>query len=144
MSSVSCVNVSCVNGFCIVLSKIEFFIKNSYMNNYAIKFLGKIVNVKIDRPLNSKHPKHNFVYEVNYGFIPDTKAPDGEEIDAYILGINEPVYEFVGKCIAIIHRSDDDDDKLIVVPEDFGEINDEEILKSIHFQEKWFKSTVIR
>lgn len=69
------------------------------MNNYATEFLGKIVKVKIDRPLNSKHPKHGFVYEVNYGFVPDTKAPDGEEIDAYVLGVNEPIDEFSGKCI---------------------------------------------
>ncbi|MFA5133681.1 MAG: inorganic diphosphatase [Patescibacteria group bacterium] len=114
------------------------------MNNYATEFLGKIVKVKIDRPLNSKHPKYGFVYEVNYGFVPDTKAPDGEEIDAYVLGINEPIEEFTGKCIAVIHRSNDSDDKLVVVPENFKEISDEEILKLVDFQEKWFKSTVIR
>ncbi len=114
------------------------------MKNYATKFLGEIVKIKIDRPLNSKHPKHGFVYEVNYGFIPDTKAPDGEEIDAYVLGVNEPIEEFTGKCIAIIHRSNDNDDKLVVVPENFKEISDEEILKLVDFQEKWFKSAVIR
>lgn len=114
------------------------------MDNYATEFLGKIVKVKMDRPLNSKHPKHGFVYEVNYGFIPDTKAPDGEEIDAYVLGVNEPIDEFTGKCIAVIHRSNNKDDKLVVVPENFREISDEEILKLVDFQEKWFKSTVIR
>lgn len=112
--------------------------------NYAANFLGKTVHVKIDRPLNSKHPKHGFVYEINYGFIPDTKAPDGEEIDAYVLGIDEPIEEFSGKCIAVIHRSNDNDDKLVVVPENFKEISDEEILKLVNFQEKWFKSTVVR
>jgi len=114
------------------------------MNNYATGFLGKTVDVKMDRPLNSKHPKHGFVYEVNYGFVPDTKAPDGEEIDAYVLGVNEPIEEFTGKCIAVIHRSNDNDDKLVVVPEDFKEISDEEILKLVNFQEKWFKSMVVR
>ena len=48
-------------------------------------FLGKIVNVKMDRPLGTKHPKHGFVYEVNYGFIPNTVSGDGEELDAYVL-----------------------------------------------------------
>ena len=110
----------------------------------AKDFLGKIVIIKIDRPINSKHPKHGFIYEVNYGFVPDTKAPDGEEIDAYLLCVSEPVEEFTGKCIAIIHRKDDDDDKLVVVPKDFKDISDEEILKAINFQEKWFVSVVIR
>ena len=113
-------------------------------NNYATEFLGKIVTVKIDRPINSKHPKHGFIYEVNYGFVPGTKAPDGEEIDAYLLGLNKPAEEFTGKCIAVVHRKDDDDDKLIVVSEDVEEINDEEILKAVNFQEKWFDSVVVR
>ncbi|MCG2699810.1 inorganic diphosphatase [Candidatus Parcubacteria bacterium] len=103
-----------------------------------------MATIKIDRPINSKHPKHGFVYEVNYGFVPDTKAPDGEEIDAYLLGVNEPVKEFTGKCIAIIHRIDDNDDKLVIVSEDAKEISDRDILKAVNFQEKWFRSEVIR
>lgn len=114
------------------------------INNYASAFLGKIVTIKIDRPINSKHPKHGFVYEVNYGFVPNTKAPDGEEIDAYLLGVNEPIREFTGKCIAVIHRKNDDDDKLVIVPEKMKEISDEEILKVVNFQEKWFNSVVVR
>ena len=52
----------------------------------SIEFLNKIVNVKIDRPLGSKHPKHDFIYPVNYGYVPNTVSWDGEELDAYILG----------------------------------------------------------
>ena len=107
------------------------------------KYLGQIVSVKIDRPLNSKHPKHGFTYELNYGFIPNTKAPDGEEIDAYVIGVNEPIEEFTGKCIAIIHRLNDEDDKLIVVPEG-NEIDDKQIERSTNFQEKFFKSIIFR
>jgi inorganic pyrophosphatase len=114
------------------------------MLKIAKDFLGKTVTIKIDRPINSKHPKHGFIYEVNYGFVPDTKAPDGEEIDAYLLCASEPVEEFTGKCIAIIHRKDDNDDKLVVVPENAKEMSDEEILKAVNFQEKWFDSVVIR
>ncbi len=114
------------------------------INNYAAVFLGKIVTIKIDRPLGSKHPKHDMIYEVNYGFVPDTKAPDGEEIDAYLLGINEPVSEFTGKCIAVIHRKDDNDDKLVIVSENTKEISDKEIIEAVNFQEKWFDSMVIR
>lgn len=114
------------------------------MKNYAEKFIGKIVTVKVDRPINSRHPKHGFVYELNYGFIPGTMAPDGEEVDAYILGVAEPVNEFTGKCIAIVHRINDDDDKLIVVSDISLDITDEEIEKAIFFQEQWFKSKIVR
>ena len=106
-------------------------------------YLGQKVNVVIDRPLGSKHPKRGFIYEVNYGYIPNTKAPDGEEIDAYILGLDKPIDKTSGICIAIIRRTDDEDDKLIVTPngEDFS---NEEIEKLVEFQEKWFKHIILR
>lgn len=107
-------------------------------------FLNKLVKVKIDRPLNSKHPKHGFIYETNYGFIPDTMSSDGEELDAYVLGVDGPLEEFQGKCIAIIHRTNDDDDKLVVVPEKSNIFSNEEIMKQVEFQEKFFKSVIIR
>ena len=85
------------------------------MNNK--QYLNQIIKIKIDRELGTKHPKHGYIYPVNYGFIPNTISGDGEEIDCYLLGIFEPVKEYEGKCIAIIHRLDDNDDKLIIVPE---------------------------
>ncbi len=109
----------------------------------ACKYIGKTVKVKIDRPINSLHPKHGFVYEVNYGYVPDTISGDGEELDAYILGINEPVDEFEGVCIAVIHRTNDNDDKLVIVPKAIS-FSDEQITELTNFQEKWFKSVIIR
>ena len=114
------------------------------MYTSAKDFLGKSVKVKIDRPLYSKHPKHGWKYELNYGFVPGTKSPDGEELDAYVIGVDEPVDEFEGVCIAIIHRTDDDDDKLVVVRPDQAEISDGEIRKKTHFQEQWFTSEIVR
>lgn len=113
------------------------------MKNYATQFIGKIVTVMIDRPIGSRHPKYDFEYEINYGFIPETKAPDGEEIDAYVLEIDYPVKEFTGKCVAVIHRTNDEDDKLVVVPEG-SEVSDEEIRRTTDFQEQFFKSEIIR
>ncbi|MDA3839799.1 MAG: inorganic diphosphatase [Patescibacteria group bacterium] len=110
---------------------------------YSKKYLNKTIHVKIDRPLGSKHPKHDFVYPLNYGYVPDTNAPDGEEIDAYVLGVFEAVNEFEGKCVAIIHRTNDDDDKLIIVPENKN-YSDEQIIALTEFQEKFFKSEIIR
>lgn len=107
-------------------------------------FLGKIVEVKIDRAKGSKHPKHNMIYDCNYGFIPNTLSPDGEELDAYVLGVDEAIENFEGKCIAIIHRTNDDDDKLIIIPTEMENISDEEIRKQTNFQEQFFKSEIIR
>lgn len=108
-----------------------------------IKYLNKFVKVKIDRPFGSKHPKHGYIYPVNYGYVPDTINADGEEIDCYVLGVFEAVNEFEGKCIAIIHRINDDDDKLIIVPENRNFTNDEiEVL--VEFQERYFKHEIIR
>ena len=109
----------------------------------SIEFLNKIVNVKIDRPLGSRHPKHDFIYPVNYGYVPNTVSGDGEELDAYILGIDEPIENFTGKCIAIIHRTNDNDDKLIVVPENQN-FTDEQIRTLTDFQENFFTSQILR
>jgi len=109
----------------------------------VIDYLNKNVNVKIDRPLGSKHPKHGFIYPINYGYVPNTMSGDGEELDCYILGVFEPLEEFSGKCIAIIHRINDNDDKLIVVPDNRNFTN-KEIEVLIEFQERFFKHEIIR
>lgn len=121
----------------------EYNLALKTMQRKSYSYLDKEVNVKIDRPLNSKHPKHGFTYELNYGYIPNTTSGDGEELDCYVLGVDEPITEFIGKCIAVIHRLNDDDDKLIVVPEG-KEFTDEEIKKLTHFQEQYFESEIIR
>jgi inorganic pyrophosphatase len=107
------------------------------------QFIGSVVTITIDRPLGSKHPKWDFVYPVNYGYVPDTKSGDGEEIDAYVLGVNKPLKEFTGRCIAVIHRLDDDDDKLILAPEG-TDLADADIHAATEFQEQFFKSVIVR
>ena len=109
----------------------------------SYKYIGNTVKVKIDRPLNSKHPKHGFIYPVNYGFVPNTISGDGEELDCYVLGIDKAIGSFEGKCIAVIHRTNDNDDKLIVVPEGKN-YADEEIRELTNFQEQYFESEIIR
>lgn len=109
----------------------------------AQQYLGKEVEVIMDRPLGSKHPKHGFVYEANYGYLLGVLAPDGEDLDAYYLGVQEPLERASGVCIAIAHRKNNDDDKLVVVPSGF-EMTDEQIMSSIHFQEQWFDTEIVR
>ena len=109
----------------------------------ANDYLRKNVFVKVDRQLGTKHPKHGFMYMLNYGFIPNTISGDGEELDAYLVGVFEPVDEFEGHVIAIIHRTNDDDDKLIVAPKNVEYSNDA-IRAMTEFQERFFKSIIIR
>ena len=104
--------------------------------------IGTMVKVIIDRPLGSYHPQHKDIYySVNYGYIQGIMAPDGEEQDAYLLGVYEPVKEFVGKVIAIIHRLDDVENKWVVAPEDVS-FTREEIMEQVAFQEQYFHTEI--
>ena len=106
--------------------------------------LRRLVHVVVDRPLGSTHPKHsNIVYTVNYGFVPSVMGGDGEAQDAYILGVDEPLSEFDGVVVAIIHRLDDDEDKWVVAPQGVSP-TDDEILEKTEFQEKYFHTELIR
>ncbi len=105
--------------------------------------LGTTVKVTVDRPLGSYHPKHKDIYyPVNYGYIEGIIAPDGEEQDAYILGIDTPLKEFTGRVIAIIHRLDDAEDKWVVADENTT-FTKEEIMEKVNFQEQYFCTEII-
>lgn len=106
-------------------------------------YIGKLVEVKMDRPMGSKHPKYGFIYPVNYGYVPNTISGDGAELDCYVLGVFEPLDKFKGKCIAVIHRTNDDDDKLIIVPEE-KDYSDDAIRALTEFQERFFESIIIK
>lgn len=108
------------------------------------KFLGQKLKIEMDRQMGSAHPKHGWQYPINYGFVPGTINTDGDEIDAYLLGVNEPVAEYEGVCVAIIHRTNDDDDKLIVIPEGSPIPSDQEIREQTNFQEQYFKSEIYK
>ena len=100
--------------------------------------IGKIVKVTVDRPLGSYHPEYKDIYySVNYGYVEGIFAPDGEEQDAYILGVDKPLKEFVGKVIAIIHRFDDAEEKWVVANENTS-FTEDEIMNRVSFQEKYF------
>ena len=93
----------------------------------------------VDRPLGTYHPEHKDIYySLNYGYVEGIIAADGEEQDAYILGVTEPIKEFSGKVIAIIHRFDDMEEKWIVAPEG-SFFSKDDILQQVNFPERFFK-----
>lgn len=107
------------------------------------QLLGESVTVIIDRPLGTTHPNHNdIIYPVNYGYIENIFAGDGEEQDAYILGVDEKLNIFKGTVIAIIHRNDDVEDKLVVAPNNM-KFTSKEIMEKVNFQEQYFNTEII-
>lgn len=109
----------------------------------AAQFIGSLIRIEIERPLGSFHPTHGYPYPINYGFVAATIGGDGEPIDAYVLGIIEPLESFHGRCVAVIHRLNDDDDKLVVVPDGL-DFTDQTIAEMTFFQERFFDSVICR
>ncbi len=104
--------------------------------------LGKTVTVQVDRPLGSRHPNHSdILYPVNYGFVEGIAAGDGEWQDVYILGVEEPVAQFTGPVIAIVHRFDDAEEKWVAAPAGMT-FTKEEIAQKLHFQERYFRTEI--
>lgn len=103
------------------------------------KYLGKTVTMIVDRPIGYDHD--GLVYPVNYGYLPGVMAADGEEQDVYLLGVQEPVTRFTGRIVAIVHREDDIEDKLVMVPEGMRLFR-HEIENRVRFQEQFFRSKV--
>ena len=106
-------------------------------------YLGKIVKIKIDRPMGYIHKKETYslTYPINYGFIPNVLGGDGEELDVYLLGVNEPVTEYECEIIAIVHRHNDIEDKLVGVP--IGtKLSKGKIENEINFQEQYYNTEI--
>lgn len=110
-----------------------------YRNKIIQNYLGKLVHVEIDRPAGYLHG--DILYPVNYGYIPGLTAGDGEEQDAYILGVTEPLASFDGQVIGAIRRMNDCEDKLVVAPVGIR-YHQGEIAGAVHFQEQFFETKV--
>ena len=111
--------------------------------NLVKSYLGKTVTIKIDRPIGYVHSKENYslTYPINYGYIPEVIGGDGEELDVYLLGVNEPVSEYTAKVIGIAHRYNDVEDKLIAVPQGMV-FTKEEIENAVRFQEQYYETEI--
>ena len=106
-------------------------------------YLGKTVRIEIDRPIGYVHKKENYslIYPINYGYIPGVLGGDGEELDVYLLGVDNPVTEYKGKIIGIVHRENDVEDKLVMAPEGMN-FTQNEIAEQVHFQEQYYKTEI--
>ena len=106
-------------------------------------YLGKIVNIEIDRPIGYVHHKgeKTLVYPINYGYIPNVLGGDGEELDVFLLGVDTAVESFTGRIIGIVYRADDVEDKLVMSPEGMT-FSAQEIAQAVHFQEKYYHTTI--
>ena len=118
------------------------FIVYTLKKALVYSYREKMVDVIIDRPIGSVHPKYeDMIYPLNYGFIPNVFGGDGEELDVYLMGLNVPVKEYKAKVIAIVHRHNDVEDKLVAAPEGMS-FTKMEIEDAVRFQEQYFESEI--
>lgn len=135
-------------GISVVVMHIVMYAVNSIAKKRRIRKLksviGQTVHVTVDRKLGTAHPKYpNMIYEVNYGYIAGILGGDGEEQDAYVLGVDEPIDEFDGVVIAVIHRLNDNENKWVVAPHN-AKIGVRTIRKKTYFTERYFNSEIIK
>ena len=121
----------------------EVFLTPEQRADLVASLMGKTVDAVIDRPIGHTHVTKGITlhYTINYGFLPGTMGGDGEEQDVYVLGVDVPLETFRGRVIAAIRRRDDNEDKLVIAPED-AVFSTEEIREATWFVEKYFDSTV--
>lgn len=106
------------------------------------EWLGRFLDVTIDRPLGSAHPDWpDLVYSVNYGHVPGTAADDGEPIDVYVLDETQPLRSASVYIVAIIHRHDDIEDKLVGRSSPLHPAP-REVMQAVAFAERWFDVTI--
>ena len=128
---------------CIIVSAVlKFFVSEEIYMDFR-DVIGSKVRITVDRPLGSLHPRFpDMLYEVNYGFVEGVVGGDGEWQDAYILGVDEPVTEFVGVVLAVIRRRNDSEVKWVVVPKGMA-VTKEEIVAKTYFCERYFDIEII-
>ena len=120
------------------------FIRRTLRDATAWALLGQKVRLVIDRPIGYVHKTGAFetVYPVNYGYLPGVPGGDGEEQDAYLLGVDEPVAEADAVVIGVVRRYDDAEDKLIAAPEGVS-CTKEQMEEAVRFQEQWFETEIM-
>ena len=106
-------------------------------------YLGKTLKIEIDRPIGYVHRKgeKTLIYPINYGCIPGVLGGDDEELDVFLVGVDEPVSTYEGRIVGIVYRADDVEDKLIMAPEGVS-LTASQMACAVYFQEKYYKTTI--
>ena len=87
-------------------------------------YLGRTVEIAIDRPIGYVHAKkaYTLTYPLNYGYLPGVIGGDGEELDVYLMGVETPVSSYTARIIGVVHRENDEEDKLVAAPEGINRV----------------------
>lgn len=108
----------------------------------ASEWIGRRILAIIDRPLGTSHPRWpGIVYLVNYGYVPGTLSGDGKPVDVYIVGEDRALDEVAAFVVAIVHREDDNEDKLVAAVS-MRTITPDDIMKQVQFVEQYFTVTI--
>ena len=117
--------------------KVTVFIEIEKDSNEKFEYNHETKTLELDRILESP-----YFYPYSYGFIPNTKAKDNDELDILIV-TNKPIlkgnfYEvFIVGVLVMEDENGMDEKVLCVLEEDYDKINDlshidDNIKKSIH------------
>ena len=120
------------------------FVQRTLQTAALWALLGQKVHIVVDRPVGfvRRTGAYETVYPVNYGYLPGVPGGDGEDQDAYLLGVNETVAEADAVVIGVVRRKNDAEDKLIAAPE--GTVfTKEQMAEAVRFQEQWFETEII-
>ena len=121
----------------------DVFLTPKERENLLRTYMGKTVEVVIDRPIGYHHVTKGVAldYTVNYGYLPGVMGGDGDEQDVYVLGVDVPLERFTGTVIGAIRRRDDNEDKLVAAPAGMR-LHQGQIAEAVHFVEKYFDSKI--
>lgn len=106
-----------------------------------MSIIGKKYRVNIIHPIGSVYEENEDIkFEVNHGIVENEVDALGNPQEAYVLGIDKPLSYFDGRLIAIIHRTNDIENKWVISNIHYSK---EEILEKVSFIEKYFNVEVI-
>lgn len=104
----------------------------------AIDTLIAQSEIVIDRPKETKHPRFEFIYPLDYGYLKDTTSPDGGGIDVWRGSL--PITECDAViCTIDLLKKDSEIKILISCTED-----EKAVIMRFHNDSEYMKSTMIR
>ena len=113
---------------------------NSYNAGFwkALDELVKESEIIIDRPKGSVHPKyHDFIYQVDYGYLKNTFSMDGAGIDVWVGSAEKNIDAII--CTVDLMKKDSEIKILIGCTEE-----EKSIIYKTHNETQYMKGVLIR